>query len=198
MQTMTGSSHIAFKEWAVVVEALGQGEQVLILRKGGIHEQRGQFRPEHREFWLFPTQFHEDERSVIASKRPALRAIAQQANADAVAIQYFAVAESVHQLTHRDQLARLQGQHIWSEHILQQRFDFGRAPGLYVLVTRVYARPAPQIVPVLPAYGGCKSWLELDRALDTTGLTPVLDDATFQRQRDWIAELVSSHALSHA
>ena len=26
----------AFKEWAVIVEALGQGEQILILRKGGM------------------------------------------------------------------------------------------------------------------------------------------------------------------
>ena len=30
----------AFKEWAVIVEALGQGEQIVILRKGGIAEGR--------------------------------------------------------------------------------------------------------------------------------------------------------------
>jgi UDP-N-acetylglucosamine 2-epimerase (non-hydrolysing) len=29
----------AFKEWAVVVDALGRGEQTLILRKGGIQEE---------------------------------------------------------------------------------------------------------------------------------------------------------------
>src|SRR2546422_3996735 len=33
----------AFKEWAVVVDALGRGEQVIILRKGGIAEDRGEF-----------------------------------------------------------------------------------------------------------------------------------------------------------
>jgi hypothetical protein len=55
----------------VVVDALARGEQVLILRKGGIHEQRGEFRVSHREFWLFPTQYHEAESSVIPSRSGA-------------------------------------------------------------------------------------------------------------------------------
>jgi hypothetical protein len=41
-----GSVRIAFKEWAVVVDALGRGEQILTLRKGGISEGRGGFRLE--------------------------------------------------------------------------------------------------------------------------------------------------------
>ena len=70
---MRASSNTAFKEWAVVVDALGRGEQVLILRKGGIRESRGEFHVDHTSFWLFPTQYHEAERSIIPSKRPALR-----------------------------------------------------------------------------------------------------------------------------
>ena len=38
---------IAFKEWAVICEALALGRQALILRKGGIAETGGAFRPEH-------------------------------------------------------------------------------------------------------------------------------------------------------
>ena len=34
---------MAFKEWAVVVDALLRGEQVIILRKGGLREGRGGF-----------------------------------------------------------------------------------------------------------------------------------------------------------
>ncbi len=37
---------IAFKEWAVIVDALGRGDQILILRKGGISEGRGGFQIE--------------------------------------------------------------------------------------------------------------------------------------------------------
>ena len=41
------------REWAVIVEALGQGEQILILRKGGIAEGRGGFQAEHERFSYF-------------------------------------------------------------------------------------------------------------------------------------------------
>ena len=48
-----------FKEWALVCDALGRGEQSIILRKGGIAEGRTGFRFQHDEFLLFPTLFHE-------------------------------------------------------------------------------------------------------------------------------------------
>lgn len=194
---MEARSNIAFKEWAVVVDALGSGEQVVILRKGGIREQRGQFEVDHREFWLFPTQFHEAEQSVIPSKRPALREIAAAASPTAVDIQYYAVADPVLQITEAAALRRLQGRHIWTEQVLQDRFQFGREPGLYALVTRVYRLPAPERFAVRPEYGGCKSWIELERALETHKLTPVLSDTEFNSRRDELCELVTPHALTH-
>ena len=57
----------AFKEWRVVVDALGRGEQIFILRKGGIHEGRGGFKMDYMEFALFPTEFHQQRDSVIPS-----------------------------------------------------------------------------------------------------------------------------------
>jgi hypothetical protein len=50
---------VGFKEWALVCEALGTGRQSIILRKGGIAEGRDGFSFQHREFFLFPTFFHE-------------------------------------------------------------------------------------------------------------------------------------------
>jgi hypothetical protein len=50
---------IGFKEWSLVCGALGSGEQSIILRKGGIAEGRSGFSFQHREFFLFPTFFHE-------------------------------------------------------------------------------------------------------------------------------------------
>ena len=43
----------------MVCDALGRGEQSIILRKGGIAEGRKGFSFRHREFFLFPTFFHE-------------------------------------------------------------------------------------------------------------------------------------------
>ncbi len=195
---MQPSNHIAFKEWAVVVDALGQGEQVLILRKGGIREERGQFQVDHREFWLFPTQYHEAEHSIIPSKRPRLRDMAAAAPKEAVDIEYYAVADSVIQITGSEVLKRLQGRHIWSEQILQERFQFGREPGLHALLTRVYRRPAPERFAMRESYGGCKSWVELERALPTESLTPVLPDVEYSARREEILEMLADHALAHS
>ncbi|MCG3147385.1 MAG: hypothetical protein PCFJNLEI_00824 [Verrucomicrobiae bacterium] len=190
---MRAETNIAFKEWAIVVDALGGGEQLLILRKGGIREQRGEFSLEHRQFWLFPTQFHEAEQSIIPSKRAALRELTAASRSDMVAVQYFAVVDQVIQITDRALLSQLQGRHIWAEHILQQRFDFGRETGLHALITRIYRLNQPVSIPTKESYGGCKSWLQLDSAL-TGDITPVLDDAEFERQRDELCEILGAYA----
>ena len=193
---MRVTTNIAFKEWAVVVDALGRGEQTLVLRKGGIREQRGEFHVEHKQFWLFPTQFHEAEQSIIPSKRPALREIAAGARPQTALIQYFAIADPVIQITDAAQLGQLQGRHIWAENVLQQRFDFGRERGLHALIVRVYQLPRLVTVPILEAYGGCKSWLQLAESI-TDNVTPVLPDADFQHQRDELFELLGAYACAN-
>jgi hypothetical protein len=190
---MRVSADIAFKEWGVVVDALSCGEQILILRKGGLRENRGEFDVDHPSFWLFPTQFHEAERSVIASKRPALQELAKTAPDDCVDIQFYAVADPVVHLTDIAMLGRLQGRHIWAEHVLQQRFEFGREPGLHALFVRVYQLSRRERLPLRENYGGCKSWVQLERVV-AGGASPVLDDAEFTRQRDAILELVADNA----
>ena len=62
----------AFKEWDVICRALADGKQALILRKGGIAEEGGVFRPEHTRFWLYPTYLHQQRDGV---KPEALRVI---------------------------------------------------------------------------------------------------------------------------
>lgn len=190
---MRVSADIAFKEWAVVVDALAHGEQILILRKGGIRENRGEFHVDHQGFWLFPTQFHEAERSVIASKRPALRELATNAPSNTVDIQFYAVADPVVHIANFSMLSRLQGRHVWAEHILQQRFEFGREAGLHALIVRIYRLPRPDCLPQLESYGGCKSWVQLERPI-AGEVVPVLDDVEFARPRDAILELISNHA----
>ncbi|MEI6085152.1 MAG: DUF1802 family protein [Verrucomicrobiota bacterium] len=190
---MRAVTNIAFKEWAIVVDALGRGEQILILRKGGLREPGGEFSLDHQQFWLFPTQFHEAAQSVIPSKRPALREIAATAKPDSVAVQYFAQVDPVINITDRALLSQLQGQHIWAEHVLQQRFDFGREPGLHALLTRIYRLAAPVTVPIQESFGGCKSWVVLEHAL-AGDVTPVLSDAAFDHQRDELSEILGAYA----
>src|SRR5713101_2916398 len=50
-------NHAALKEWASAIAALGRGEQVILIRKGGIADPK--FGLEAQRFYLFPTNFHE-------------------------------------------------------------------------------------------------------------------------------------------
>ncbi|MCS7048326.1 MAG: DUF1802 family protein [Verrucomicrobiae bacterium] len=195
---MAQTCRTAFKEWAVVVDALGNGEQILILRKGGIHEQRGQFQVQHTRFWLYPTQYHEAEASVIPSKRPAVCALAKAADPDRVAIQFFAEVVETFWLTDLALCRRLQGRHVWTEHVVQQRFEFGRQRGLYAILVRVFAAPQPTWLPVRESYGGCKSWIELETDLPTDSLRPVLTDAEFAEQADAIRQILTAPHHGHA
>ena len=177
--------NIAFKEWAVVVDALGHGEQIIILRKGGIHEAGGQFRVDHQEFWLLPTQFHEAEAAVIPAKHQRLRELAT-GNRNQISIQYYGKVDCIQRLDREEKIARLAGRHIWNEAILRERFAFGKEHGLYVLVTRVYRRTTPVGIQWVESYGGCKSWVELEQPVAADNLVPVLSEPEFYRQRDEI------------
>src|SRR5271166_5473894 len=60
------SCGIAFKEWAGVCDALFQGRQSVIIRKGGVSEGAGPgiFVPEYSEFWLYPTWVHQADQGL--------------------------------------------------------------------------------------------------------------------------------------
>src|SRR5215813_9559868 len=64
---------IAFKEWAVTVRALSEGEQLVALRKGGIREENKHFEVEHDQFFLYPTFDHQRNDLVRESHHPELR-----------------------------------------------------------------------------------------------------------------------------
>ena len=49
----------ACKEWAAVVHALLEGEQILDVRKGGLREDGRHFSVQANRFWLYPTAEHQ-------------------------------------------------------------------------------------------------------------------------------------------
>src|SRR2546430_8399907 len=50
-------NHTALKEWASVIEALDRGDQVVLIRKGGLADRT--FGLEADRFYLFPTNYHD-------------------------------------------------------------------------------------------------------------------------------------------
>lgn len=61
---------VALKEWAVTPRALDQGEQVLLLRKGVIHEEGKEFRVVHPEFLIHPTHLRAPTRGSAQAAVP--------------------------------------------------------------------------------------------------------------------------------
>jgi len=184
---------IAFKEWAVICRALAEGRQALILRKGGIAEDGGRFRPEHDRFLLYPTFFHEQQRAGI---EPELLPLLEAAEADRppagkLRFTHFAVVSSVLHVTTLDAALALDALHGWTADTVRQRFHY-RTPGLFVLPVRVYRLPGAVELVERPEYAGCKTWVELDTAVPLDGATPVLDDATFASYLGRVSAVVSA------
>jgi hypothetical protein len=161
---------IAFKEWAVTVRALAEGEQLVTLRKGGIREPEKHFSLDHDRFFLYPTFDHQRGDLVRESHQPELRRALEEGvwpDGDPPA----------HALTRDGGIAQPDRVRIraWAE------------------VARSWT-----VTDRRDDYGGCRSWLEITRDLPFEG-TPVLSDEEFDRASEEIAGIVHGDgALAYA
>jgi len=171
---------IAFKEWAVVVDALGRGEQILILRKGGISEAKGGFRVNHAEFLLFPTLFHQHRESIVSAAEKRFDVVAAAwPGTSQVRLEFFGQVVTWNRLSSKEDMHRLRGQHIWREEVITERFDGGKDKSIYAIAIRVFRLPQAVELPMLDSYGGCKSWIEVAEDVSTNNAVPILDDESF-------------------
>ena len=170
-------------------QILAAGRSCILLRKGGIWEQKQAFTVEHREFWIFPTHFHQNPHELVPESLWALESgRAAHPDGDRVRIEHYAVVHDAFRVEDLDALQRLEGLHPLDPATVEARFRYRDRPYLHVLVLRVYRLPEPYIIPNTLAYEGCISWVELDEPLSTVGAIPVLDDREFEEARKGIAE----------
>lgn len=176
-------NRFALKEWASVCAALARGRQSVLLRKGGISEETDGFRVEHREFWLYPTRFHQspDELTTDAADLPN-DSFAAEPPPGVVQLSLYGVVEEVFQIDDAARLGALNDLHVLAPATILKRFVY-REPGLNVLLVRVYRSKTPFEISESPHFAGCKSWVDLRNKLPTAGLTPVLDEASFDAVR---------------
>ncbi|MGZ8764263.1 MAG: DUF1802 family protein [Acidimicrobiia bacterium] len=175
-----GAPSPAFKEWAAIVHALLAGEQILDVRKGGIHEERRHFGLESTRFWLYPTFVHQQPELVkpayrhwVETAEPADRAITLAGWADVV---------GVATLTDPAQLDAIDSRFIWTTEYATSRLEWKRRDRLWVLAMRVHRLTEPITVPYRDDYGGCTSWVTLDGLPAdpaTVSSEPALSDVAF-------------------
>ena len=192
---MREENRSALKEWAVVARALGSGRQTLLLRKGGIHEQRGEFEVEHPEFFIFPTYLHQKEEDLLPDWRGEL-ALSQESRpaAEVVSFDCYAIVKEIFQVGDLGLLRPLEGDHILSWSAVEQRFYYRSRPGLHLLAVRIYKLPQTLTIPHRHQYDGCVSWVQLDQPHPTAGSRPVLPEFEFHNRLEAIRQILAPAA----
>jgi hypothetical protein len=184
------SLQVGLKEWASVCRALERGTQILLLRKGGIHDVAGEFEVEHREFVLFSTYVHQNLKMLKGDFHGDFEAATEEPRQ--VHITAAGVVTDIIQIQSRRQMDAIEDEHIWSPPLIDMRFNYRPENPLYLLLVRAYRLHDPQTIENTPAYAGCKSWVPFEQNIATGGATPVLDDVRYANKRDRIMDRIGA------
>jgi hypothetical protein len=166
-------NHTALKEWASAIDALGRGEQVILIRKGGIADPA--FGVEAERFYLFPTNFHDGGGEVPR----------------AVPITHWCEAVRTWRVRDFEALVRLEPLVVFDRNTLETRYRFRADQAIHVIGVRTYRLARPATVAMHDAYAGCRSWVSVDEEVDIDGSEPVLTDAELSSRLAKVEELLA-------
>jgi hypothetical protein len=175
---------VGLKEWATVCGALGDGRQIILLRKGGIYESAGEFEIEHRTFALFPTFLHQNAEMLKESERGGLSSVS--AEPQKIQISLAGEITDIIPMKSREVMDRLDDQHVWSSKLIDMRFNYRPENPLYLLILRAFRLREAVTIVNTPAYAGCKSWVPLEEGIDARDAAPVISDVEFSGKRETI------------
>ncbi|MBY9080413.1 DUF1802 family protein [Paenibacillus sp. HN-1] len=188
-------SPVALKEWASAVDALCGGDQILVLRKGGIAEETRRFELKSRFFYLFPTYEHQRIELMKEEYKPYVERSFSDYDSESGAVVLKACAEATDDLEIYDfeQLELLSPFHVWSDQLAEERLKWKAKQPLHVLLLRVYLLEVPAVIPMLPEYSGCRSWIALDPPPPAIKMTPVLSEQAYTERRNEILSILGNN-----
>jgi hypothetical protein len=169
----------ALKEWAVAINALESGKTIMLLRKGGIHEKNGRFHVDHERVLLYPTYEHQQTFLLKPEYAHLICPVTPGWHPETIPIGSWAEITDILPISDESTVSALLPFHIWNEHFISDRLKWKPRQPLYILLLRTYNLPQDQEIPYSLSYGGCKSWIDLELAIDLQGATPVLSDADY-------------------
>ena len=181
---------VALKEWAVVGRALGEGRQIILLRKGGIYESEGEFTLEHRRFLIFPTYLHQNLKMLKAAEHDGFEAATAEPRQ--VRLELAAEVTDILPVQSRPAMDALEDQHIWTAPLIDMRFNYRPENPLYLLLLRAYRLSNPVTIDNTPAYAGCKSWVPLGGSVETSLAMPALAEGEWEQRRKLIFDRLSA------
>jgi hypothetical protein len=167
----------ALKEWAVAVKALERGDTALVVRKGGIREKA--FAVPETRFLLFKSYEHQNPEQLKPKYDELLRSIPRRQDDGPVIFTSFVEVQGAYEVSETEELEALNLYHIWTPEYAESRLKWRPTKPLTMLVLRTYLLPEPVEFPYRAEYGGCKSWIELEKSVPIAGSRPALGDAAF-------------------
>jgi hypothetical protein len=170
------ANHTALKEWSNVVAALGRGEQIVLVRKGGIADPS--FGVETDRFYLYPTYFHQGE----SDTRPS------------ITITHWCEVVRTWTIADMAQLERLAPLVVLPNETLATRFRFRPDQALYVIAVRAWQLASPAEIAYAAEYGGCRSWISVDDEIDIDGSSAVLDERELAAAIERVQALLNAAA----
>lgn len=188
----------ALKEWAVAVNALEKGETIMLLRKGGIHEQGGRFRVAQDQVLLYPTYEHQQP-FLLKSEYAQVTPVTSGWHPETVRIGSWAKINDVFLVSDEKVVDALLPFHVWNEQFISDRLKWKPRQPLYILLLRTYKLAQVHIIPYHIGYGGCKSWIDLMEPIAIEQAEPVLSDTAYTQIATEICQATEnpSYALSH-
>jgi len=178
---------VALKEWAVAIEALASGKQILLMRKGGIVEETRHFELKSPSFYVYPTYEHQRRELLKEANQSDIDVTLAGWSKDDTTVTLRLYAEVIEDIEIHDQetLNQLRDFHIWTDHFAEERLKWKKKLPLHVLLLRVYKLDPGLSIEIEEEYLGCKSWINLPTqvtSIERSKLVPVLSDEKFQEQ----------------
>jgi len=198
---------IAFKEWAVTVRALAEGEQLITLRTGEMSA--SEYSLKHNRFFLYPTfEHHENTDLVRESHQPELRRALEEGvwadgeppihaceagicQPERVRVRAWAEVAAIYTVTDRRCIDNLAPFCVWSSDYAERRLAWNYQHPLHIILLRTHRIPRPVTVRAKEYEEDRDTWVDIQRDLSFEG-TPVLCNEEFERASAQISEAVSS------
>ena len=190
---MSDLERTALKEWAVLVDAMGRGDIIAMVRKGGIREQRAGFEVRHDRFLLYPTFFHENTSHLAQRFHPTLVAShARHPPTGVTRLTHLAEVLAVWNITDPSRLPAVSNEHGLAPEAVESRFHYRGKPNVHLVAVRTLALADPVEIPEAPRYAGCVSWLEVDMDIAVGGARPVVAEAELQQRLSRLHSLLGA------
>ena len=160
---------LALKEWSIICKALEDGNQTILLRKGGILEYKKGFEIRQKSFLLFPTLEHQAEEYLQSKYLQTYDLLlrgnkSQDIQNKTNTLWVLARIEAIQEFHDHEMLPELEKYHIWNEKYVNMRMNYNPKKPMNALLLRVYKLPQPISIDVNPEWAGCKSWIDIDIA----------------------------------